>query len=130
VLWHGRGVLLRGPSGIGKSSLSLRLLAGGALLVADDLVALERRGRRLLARSPGGTGLIEARGLGIFRVAAAREAALALVVDLAPPARRERLPEAGSETLLGVTLPCLRLDAGAPDAPARVLLALVAPRAA
>jgi hypothetical protein len=31
---------------------------------------------------------------------------------------------------LGVILPCLRLDAGAPDAPARVLLALVAPRAA
>jgi serine kinase of HPr protein (carbohydrate metabolism regulator) len=130
ALWHGRGVLLRGASGAGKSSLALRLLAAGAMLVADDLVALERRGPRVLARSPGGSGLIEARGLGIFRVAAAREAALALVVDLAPLDRLERLPEAGSETLLGVTIPCFRLDAGAADVPARVLLALVAARAA
>ena len=39
VLWHGRGVLIRGASrAAGKSSLALRLLAAGAMLVADDLV--------------------------------------------------------------------------------------------
>ena len=34
VAWHGRGVLLRGPSGSGKSALALRLLHAGAVLVA------------------------------------------------------------------------------------------------
>jgi hypothetical protein len=73
------------------------------------------------------------RGLGIFRVAAARRAALALAVDLAAPpeAGPERLPEPPRpETLLGVTLPRVALDARSPGAPDRVLLALCAARAA
>jgi len=34
----GKGILLLGPSGSGKSDLSLRLIDGGATLVADDRV--------------------------------------------------------------------------------------------
>ncbi|MBT7294587.1 MAG: serine/threonine protein kinase, partial [Rhodospirillaceae bacterium] len=34
----GKGVLLRGFSGAGKSDLALRLIDGGAKLVADDQV--------------------------------------------------------------------------------------------
>jgi HPr kinase/phosphorylase len=136
VAWHGRGVLLRGPAGAGKSSLALALLRAGAVLVADDLVAVAAEGGRLVARAPAGApaGLIEARGLGIFRLAAARRAALALAVDLAAVAAGagpERLPEfPRPETLLGVTLPRIALDARAPGAPARLLLALCAARAA
>jgi HPr kinase/phosphorylase len=136
VAWHGRGVLLRGPPGAGKSALALRLLRAGAFLVADDLVALAASaGGRLLAGPPARApvaGLIEARGLGIFRLAAARRAALALAVDLGAPGRPgpERLPEARSETLLGVTLPRVEIDARGPDAVDRVLLALCAARAA
>ena len=37
----GAGILLLGPSGSGKSDLALRLIDGGARLVADDRVAQE-----------------------------------------------------------------------------------------
>ena len=126
VVWHGRGVLLCGPSGSGKSTLSLRLIQAGARLVADDVVTVTAERGRLLARGPGPSGLIEARGLGIFRLAATAAAPLALAVDLVPSAELERLPEARSETLLGITLPHIAVDAGAAGAPARILLALTA----
>ena len=131
VAWHGRGVLLRGPSGSGKSSLALRLLAAGAVLVADDLVAVAAArgpGCRVSARHVGEPGLIEARGLGIFRLVAAAEATLALVAELGAGADRERLPPAGSgtTTLLGTSLPVVAIDARGADAPALVLLALLA----
>ena len=58
---------------------------------------------------------------------------LELLVDPARPeladAVLERLPEVASETLLGITLPRIALDAGVPGAPALVLLALTARRA-
>jgi hypothetical protein len=133
VAWHGRGVLLRGPSGSGKSSLALRLLAAGAVLVADDLVAVSRApGGGLRVRAVREPGLIEARGLGIFRLVAAAEATLALVADLGAGRGRERLPPAlgGATLLLGTSLPVIEIDATAADAPAQVLLALAAARAA
>ena len=97
--------------------------------MADDLVTVSAERGRLIARSPRPSGLIEARGLGIFRLAAAATAPLALAVDLMPSAVLERLPEVASETLLGITLPRIALDAGVPGAPALVLLALTARRA-
>ncbi|MEK9724304.1 MAG: aldolase, partial [Rhodospirillaceae bacterium] len=48
----------------------------------------------------------------------------ALVVELVAPDRLERLPAPAFETLLGVTLPCVRLDAAAPSAVTKVRLAL------
>ena len=48
----GLGVLLRGPSGSGKSDLALRLIDGGAMLIADDQVVLEAIGGVLFARPP------------------------------------------------------------------------------
>ena len=38
VLLDGKGVVLRGPSGSGKSDLALRLIDEGAILIADDRV--------------------------------------------------------------------------------------------
>ena len=40
-----RGMLITGPSGIGKSDLALRLIDGGAKLVADDAKAESSAGR-------------------------------------------------------------------------------------
>lgn len=130
VAWHGRGVLVRGASGAGKSSLVLQILARGGLLVADDLVGLDRAGLRLVARHWREPGLIEARGLGIFRIAAGGRAGVSLLVELTPEARMERLPEPGSESFLGVTVPCVAIDAAAPAAADRVLLALTSARTA
>jgi len=66
VALSGLGVLLRGPSGSGKSDLALRLIDGGAKLVADDQVelALDAAGR-VMARAPATlSGLLEVRGIG------------------------------------------------------------------
>lgn len=83
VALDGRGLLILGASGAGKSGLALRLMALGARLVADDRVAVARRGAALVASAPPGLrGLIEARGVGILRAEAAPEAGLVLAVDL------------------------------------------------
>jgi HPr Serine kinase C-terminal domain len=66
VAIDGGGVLLRGPSGRGKSDLALRLIDAGARLVADDQVLLQRSGMQVLARAPAVlAGLLEIRGVGI-----------------------------------------------------------------
>jgi HPr kinase/phosphorylase len=130
VAWHGEGILVLGPSGSGKSRLVLQLVVAGAYLVADDLVAVDRVADRLRAQAVRAPGLIEARGLGIFRVAALPASWLALVVRAIPEHKGERLPETGTETILGVSLPAVDVDTAAADVSARVMLALLARRAA
>ena len=49
---RGVGVLLLGPSGIGKSECALELVARGSRLVADDVVRLRADGGRLLGTAP------------------------------------------------------------------------------
>ena len=71
VLCGTRGILIRGPSGSGKSSLALSLLRGTsfARLVGDDRIHLEiAHGRLLMRPAKALEGLIEIRGLGIRRL--------------------------------------------------------------
>ncbi len=122
------GVLLRGPSGSGKSDLALRLLDAGATLVADDQVALQDDGGGLVASAPAAlAGLLEIRGIGLMRVAA-RSAPLRLVADLVSPDAVPRMPEpAQCLTTLGpsaVALPCLALAPFEASAVAKVKQAL------
>jgi len=122
----GRGVLIRGPAGSGKSDLALRLIDGGARLVADDQTAIERRGGHLVARAPASiAGRIEVRGVGILRLAAVAEAVLALVVDLVPPGEVDRLPDPNYVEIQGVSLPRLVLAPFEASAPAKLRLAVV-----
>ena len=108
----GRGILLRGPSGSGKSDLALRLIDGGARLVADDQVELHRDGRQVLARSPIAiSGRIEIRGLGIVPLPHVETTPLRAVVDLVAPQAVERMPEPRMVTLLDVELPAVSLAA-------------------
>lgn len=125
----GAGVLIRGPAGSGKSDLALRLIDGGAQLVADDQTAIERRGDRLVAHCPPPiAGRLEVRGLGIIRLSALSESGLALVVDLVPRERVERLPEPNYVEILGVSLPCLDLAPFEASAAAKLRLAVVSGR--
>ena len=123
-----RAILLRGPSGAGKSDLALRLIEGGARLVADDQTELVRRGKAVIATSPARiAGLIEARGVGIVKLTRDQlvaRAPVALLVDLAPPERIERLPEPAREDLLGLDLPVLMLAPFEASASAKLRLAL------
>ena len=121
----GRAVLLRGPSGSGKSDLALRLIDAGARLVADDRTELHRRGAQLVSRAPATiAGLIEVRGVGLLRLPALDEAPVAMIVDLVPPDRVERLPDRRTETFLGVAVPLIALAPFEPSAPAKLRLAL------
>jgi RNase adaptor protein for sRNA GlmZ degradation len=127
VAVHGRAILLRGPSGSGKSDLALRLIDGGAHLVADDQCELRREHDRILVGAPPTiAGLIEVRGVGILRMTAEDRVPLALVADLVPGTSVERLPDERAETLLGIAVPIVALDPFAASATAKLRLALQA----
>lgn len=128
VAIDGRGVLLLGPSGSGKSDLALRLIDGGAKLVADDQVAVVANGRSIIASAPDQIrGLLEVRGLGIVMLEAAPTAILSLVVELVTPDLLERLPTAATWQCQGVGLPMIKLTPFEPSAPAKLRLAVSAP---
>lgn len=122
----GLGVLLRGPSGSGKSSLALRLIDGGAHLVADDRTDILKDGDQLVASAPAAiAGRLEVRGMGIVPVPSVARAPLALVVDLvAEGTAIERLPEAQFWEHLEIRLPRLDLAPFAADAAAKLRLAV------
>jgi hypothetical protein len=132
------GVLIRGPSGTGKSRLALMLIAAAARqghfarLVGDDRVRLTTADGRVIARAPDAiAGFIEERGTGILACDHEAAVRLACIVDLAPAgvaAGPARLPDpADSRCKLGdVWLPCLSLAASvAPEEGARRVFAFL-----
>ena len=120
----GRAVLITGPSGSGKSDLTLRLLDSGFTLVSDDQTIVRRDGDRLLASAPATiTGKLEVRGIGIVEVETEQDVQLALAVELRGDF--ERLPQDSRErSLLGVSLPLISIDAMTASAASKVRLAL------
>lgn len=105
VALNGRGLLITGASGSGKSGLALALMSHGATLVADDRVIVRRRGGALLAEPPAPIrGLIEARGVGLLRAAVAAPVRLFAVVAM-DRTETERLPPGREATILGAALP-------------------------
>lgn len=106
VAVDGRGLLILGPSGSGKSSLAIRLLSRGALLVSDDQTAVVSQGDSLVASCPNPAlrGLVESRGLGILRAPFAETAQLFLAVDLGQ-SETQRLPSERQVTIAGNALP-------------------------
>lgn len=103
----GKGVMILGPSGSGKSSLALQLIALGALLVTDDRTEITRSDQTLIAAAPSAiAGMIEARGVGILRLSDTGATPLSLAIDLSQP-NEPRLPETHCYSILGLDLPCL-----------------------
>lgn len=133
----GKGVLLLGPPGSGKSDLALRLIdtpgsgCGNTLLtaqlVADDQVKLTRIGDHLEAQAPEAlAGLLEIRGLGIVRAAHLASTRVELAVRLRPHGEIERMPELTKErhVVLGVSIPLVEIEPAAASAPARIRAAI------
>jgi len=107
VAWDGRGLLIIGASGTGKSALALDLMALGCALVADDRTALSVEDGAVIARCPPAiSGLIEARGIGLLRADPAPMARLIAVLDL-DQSETDRLPVHREITLLGFSVPLL-----------------------
>lgn len=120
----GRGLLIEGAPGSGKSSLSLALIDRGALLVGDDGILLAAEADRLIASPhPNILGKLEVRNLGLVDMAASPPVPVALVIrlDLGAP-RFIESPE--SIIIAGIALPLIRLYPGSPVLALRAEMAL------
>lgn len=118
------GVLLLGPSGIGKSECALELVTRGHRLVADDVVLLEvSADGRLSGHAPESIRHhLEIRGLGILSVpdlfgpdAVRDSVSVDLVCRLDPPRSGHAYERVGverpTEELAGVAVPSVTLPA-------------------
>jgi HPr kinase/phosphorylase len=131
---RGVGVLLLGPSGIGKSECALELVNRGHRLVADDVVEIERTARGdLVGRAPQAIRHhVEIRGLGIVYVpelfgseAVRDEAPVDLVCHIDPPGEHRDYERVGiewpDEELAEVRVPSVTLPARAAGSMATVV---------
>ena len=119
-----QGVLFLGPSGAGKSDLALRLIDRGARLISDDQTELLRSQNRLLLRpAPNIAGKLEVRALGIISMEYVSDISLRLQIQLVE--HPDRYPmDRQSETVQGVDIPTIALNAFEHSAPLKVELAL------
>ncbi|MCA9532183.1 MAG: HPr(Ser) kinase/phosphatase [Myxococcales bacterium] len=119
---HGVGLLLTGPSGIGKSETALALVERGHRLVADDNVLLTRTPTNEIVGAPPPRLRyhIELRGIGIVNVrdlfgatAVRDQAPVELVVELCPWDEADHFERLGLDDLrrplLGVELSLVRI---------------------
>lgn len=128
--WQEKGVLIRGPSGSGKSDLSLRLLDRGWQLVSDDYCFITSEAGHLFAQVPDNiAGKIEVRGLGIVPVSHVQKTGVHAVIDLVQNPV-ERLPEPmfdyidGFENGDGHKMPLLQIQAFEASTPIKIELFL------
>ena len=112
----GLGILIKGRSGSGKTSLALGLVdafcrdSQAAMLVADDQAYLKMSGTRLIATCPDTiSGKAELRGFGIADYPSKRQTAIGLVVELQKQKLIERIPQPQTTNIHGIVLPLLKV---------------------
>jgi HPr kinase/phosphorylase len=108
VLLGSDGVLIRGGSGAGKSSLALALIERGARLIADDRLFISAVHGRLVATAPAAiAGRIELRGRGVIAVPHEQGGVIRLIADIVGEEELDRMPEPHHllTELLGIALP-------------------------
>ena len=124
VALAGRAILILGPSGSGKSDLSLRLIDRGFTLVSDDQTLLRRADGVLIASSPATIrGKMEVRGIGIVEMDWVDDVPIALAIELAGDI--ERMPDDSRQRqFLGIGVPLISVDSRTASASAKAVLAL------
>jgi HPr kinase/phosphorylase len=114
VAFAGRGLLILGAPGAGKSRLALEMAALGAGIIADDVVEIRPGDPPVLAAPARWPGLVEVRGLGLVAVRAHPPVPCLAAIDLSAPAGADRLPRHGTLELAGSDVTLLRWGRGAP----------------
>jgi HPr kinase/phosphorylase len=123
---YGKGVLLTGESGMGKSKTALELIKNGQVLVSDDRVDVMHIHNHVYGHSPEITrGLMEIRGIGIIDVekmfgasALMDTARIDLVIKLEPYESQPGFNRIGDEAerftnILNVLIPTVTLPISA-----------------
>ncbi len=110
---NGKGILITGKSGAGKSDLALRMIMEQkAVLVADDRVNLTATNNTLYGCAPKELqGKLEIRNVGIGIFNTIEQEKISLIVELTERNELERLPFPEVESFLEVIIPKLRLCA-------------------
>lgn len=104
----GRGVIISGASGTGKSALALVLIALGAELVADDQTLVSMHHGLLYASKANSLpALIEARGVGLLTVPLVESVQVSLLIDM-DEVEEMRLPEPQKAKIMGQDVTKLR----------------------
>ena len=116
---QGLGVLIIGPSGIGKSDCALELISKGYKLISDDIIEITRsESDKLIGSPPPKTKhLMEVRGIGIVNIqdiygseSVSNEGHIDMVVELCRWDSDTEYDRLGIDKityeLLGVELPC------------------------
>ncbi len=130
----GLGVMLMGPSGIGKSECALDLILRGHRIVADDVIILEKRGPATILGSGSeltrhhmeirGLGILSLRDLfGLSAISDLKKVGLVIQIEEWDPGKeydRLGLTDRGT-VFLGVSIPTLLI----PVSPGRNLATIV-----
>jgi len=122
---EGKGILIEGPSGSGKSDLSLRLIDAGAKLVSDDYVDIRSENGSLIGCGPPNIeGMFEVRGVGLTKTDYIKSSPLYLALELTPRDKIERLPEVDFFEMDDIQIPYYKFDAFSVSAIAKITMML------
>ena len=122
----GKGVLLIGAPGSGKSDLAFRLIMNkNAVLIADDRVDIFVENGVLKATCPENIkGLLEVRGIGICKFPFHDSVEIKLVVQLEKPDTKiERLPNKETTSLMEKDIPLIRIHSWEASSPDKIIIA-------
>ncbi|MBF91295.1 MAG: hypothetical protein CMP34_00640 [Rickettsiales bacterium] len=118
------GLMILGPTGIGKSDLALRLIDNGATLITDDITICKKVNNKVLLFSPNKTkGLLEVREVGIINVPYVENINLVMIIDLLKT-NNKRIPERKFKKIFGLKFPVLSLNGKTPSSVIKVKVKL------